>query len=767
MSTPRRLSAQLIWRWGRWFGLIVILAAGVLAFTNSRQAQRESSYCTSSCHTSDKHPEPWRAAGGHESVACQSCHRTTAGMTFKLAATRVTGGKPPAHGAIDVRSCSSCHDPSTERWRRVADTSGHREHARSDKVDCLSCHKQSTHGPQKADATCKDCHATDRLHHGVPDSETCTTCHNYSVDDSAKERLTLIACTSCHGDAHKLALSAGDKPVRPSMLVTDQMLHGGVDCKLCHQPHRALPKESKQATNGDKPKPGVVPAALKPKPGNDAKAEPEQIVAGGQVCRQCHQIQIGTFGAPVPEGHTNCIKCHGAHAPIEQFVVPCKECHKEGREVERGPRSTALHHESCASCHVPHSWKAPRSGCVQCHEEKATLVQAKSPPEHQDCTNCHAPHEPLPKGQVCVSCHKNKGGHLALAPAKHKNCASCHDPHTANVRPLASCAGCHAGQNRQLVSDGPAAHEKKGCLGCHQPHSSPSTKAGLCASCHTKLGPLVAKAGPEPHRKCASCHKPHRFTIANPTQACSGCHKAIVASPGPHDGACNKCHSQHGSPLVSKAACEKCHQQIQLKPPPGNVQHATCSSCHQPHKDASAAPQLCATCHRGQATIAKAWPAQSAHAGKCNECHQPHAVRDVKTCASCHAKQASSASGGKHQCRQCHAPHQTPPGVGKAWWQRCASCHTSQTKQAKAGQVHADCSNCHKPHKFTAPKCNSCHAAATAKAGHATKGHDNCADCHSTHQATLPGRAQCMSCHKNMTQHHPTAQRCQACHPFK
>jgi hypothetical protein len=116
---------------------------------------------------------------------------------------------------------------------------------------------------------------------------------------------------------------------------------------------------------------------------------------------------------------------------------------------------------------------------------------------------------------------------------------------------------------------------------------------------------------------------------------------------------------------------------------------------------------------------------------------------------------------------QCHQPHQTPPGAGKAWWQRCSSCHKSETQQAKAGKVHADCSKCHQPHKFSPPSCKTCHAAQTAKAGHRTKGHEKCGECHTTHLASLPGRAQCLSCHKNMTQHQPSAQRCQACHPFK
>lgn len=743
------------WAWTIAVVLAVVALVAAGATVSSRRARTDSAYCTS-CHDAERHPQPWRSAGGHDAVSCQSCHAVSFGATAKLAWSSLRGTPAPPHAAVDVRTCSSCHDSKSERGRLVHETAGHRGHAGLDKVDCLSCHKQSTHGPESAARSCTDCHDDDRLHKTAKDADSCTSCHNFALPKPGERRLTLMECIRCHADPKELAQSAGTTPPREGLLVSREMLHGGVDCKQCHQPHRAMPRD----------KPRAAPTAGAENVTAAQVSDPDGI-AGGRVCRECHQIQIGTRGKPVPEGHENCVGCHGAHAPIDQFVVPCKDCHEEGRESARGPRSTALHHESCASCHVPHTWTAARSGCVQCHDEKASLLLEKSPAAHQDCTSCHAPHAPLPGGEACTSCHKERRGHLATAPSKHKNCASCHDPHAANVRPTASCAGCHTGQTRQVVSDGPEAHRKLGCGGCHQSHGSPRPSAGLCASCHKPQGKLVTSARPAEHRRCESCHKPHRFEVKNASAPCAACHQSIAAAPGAHDGACNKCHAPHGSPAVGRQACLGCHESIRLRPPAGGVAHANCGSCHEPHRPASQAPARCSSCHQDKAAVAKTWPAGSAHAGACNECHQPHAVGETKTCASCHSQQAASAKGGKHECKQCHAPHQQPPGAGKAWWQRCSSCHAPQSRDAKAGKVHADCNQCHKPHGFTTPSCNSCHKTATGKAGHRVKGHETCRDCHSTHSASLPSRAQCMRCHTDMTQHQPAAKSCQACHPFK
>lgn len=754
MTERQRRLIRWLWHRGRpaALGFALTLTVAVLAATHRARTRSES--CTS-CHTTARHSESWRASGGHESFGCQSCHETTSRSALRLVLAAASGTTPERHADVDAKSCTNCHDGKSERSRLVADTSGHREHANLDEVTCLSCHGDGTHGATRASARCIDCHDDDRLHHGVAESESCTTCHNFSLDDQ-RERLTATECSRCHADRKKLAASSGNGGPAAGMLVTGEMLHGGVDCKLCHQPHRAMPKERGP----------TIPASVTQR--SDANGTPDHdVVAGGRVCRQCHQIQVGGRGKPVPEGHTNCVKCHAPHAPIEQFVVACKECHEEARPKEQGPLSTALHHESCASCHVPHTWQAARSGCVQCHDEKAAILLASSPAEHQQCQSCHEPHSPLPKGDACVSCHKTKSGHLALAPGKHKNCASCHDPHRAKQLPRAACAGCHTGQNKQLVASNLMGHTKAGCSGCHQPHNSPAPKPTLCASCHQQKGTLVAKAEPDKHRDCASCHQPHRFQVTNPSAPCSKCHQSISKAPGPHDGACNKCHAEHGSPRVAQSACNQCHSEIHLKPPPGSAQHATCSSCHEPHKSAAVAVSQCSSCHQDKSRVAAAWPPKSAHAGVCNQCHQPHAVRDVKSCASCHSKQATSAKGGKHRCQQCHSPHQPPPGAGSAWWQRCATCHSSVTKQANAGVVHANCSNCHKPHRFTPPNCSSCHKNETSKAGHTVKGHQKCGDCHSTHQATLPERAQCLRCHNDMAQHQAGAGRCQACHPFK
>lgn len=734
-------------RWGVWLVALACACLAAAAVGIGQRASSESTSCTAACHTDDALPPDFVAHANHDAVPCQSCHATSRRDALALALTGALGLTPRAHGTVNEKVCSTCHTGNSDRWRLVADTSGHRQHARADGVTCLSCHRESTHGAKKAAARCGDCHSDDRLHAHTARGDACVDCHNFASGDDKPPPATIARCDSCHADEQRLRRSRPGATLPASLVVNAEMLHGSVDCKQCHQPHRPMPTQTVRGATG--------------------KVD-EEVLAGDRVCQRCHEVQVGALSDTVPDGHKNCVKCHGAHAPLDQFALACRECHEEGRAKPQGKQSTALHHESCASCHVPHTWRAARAGCVQCHDEKAALVQREAPTGHQQCQDCHKPHEAMPGGATCVTCHKNRRAHLASAPTKHKDCASCHDPHTTRADPKQACPTCHAGETRQVVQLGPSAHAERSCTGCHQPHGNPIPTTKLCAGCHrTQSSALATTAPPEKHRDCRSCHKPHRFTIARAADACRSCHDSIVRAPGPHAAACDQCHTPHGSPLVSRTQCAGCHQNVKLKPPPGNAPHANCGSCHLPHRPAIEARGRCGSCHGDKLQVAKTWPLSSPHGGDCKKCHEPHAVRTIASCQSCHAAEATSAQGSKHRCNQCHAPHQSAPAGKAGWWGRCATCHGEQASQAKTGKAHERCADCHKPHRFAVPSCNTCHAGEIKKAGHAVKGHADCSNCHTTHLADLPDRARCLSCHKDMTQHQTAAKLCQACHPFK
>jgi len=744
--------------------LLIVL----IGWNGQRKVQHDDAFCTTSCHHKSELIATEAHARGHKDASCQSCHTPPArGAGIKLYWQSLVGSSSPvAHGKVAARACVACHEKSPAEWRAVAETQGHREHRGAKDVDCLSCHGPSSHTDQPVEQTCTTkCHDDQRLHKPTTvNAETCQSCHSYIATKKRAREPTTLACEKCHASTKDLATASPG--ARPMHEVNEHTLHGGVACQLCHNAH-----------------------GLKPKP-------PE----GQPVCARCHQfetLQVGVQEVKGPEGHRNCEGCHKPHAPNKNALATCVDCHEKNAkgiaklrlEKKTAPTAaanvtaaladpktksaatTALKHESCASCHLPHTWRAERSGCMQCHEEQRDLFVAKSPPQHEACVTCHEVHGPPPTGAVCVGCHKNKADHVARAPAKHKDCTSCHNPHAPKAADTRNvCTKCHATENAQVVRDGPEKHADKGCFGCHQPHNNPLLGADLCKQCHANKAKLFAAATgvPAKHQACTSCHEKHMFRIGDTQATCNKCHQQTFANAAAtgdkHTGKCDKCHTLHGAPAISKATCFKCHEKVGAEFAAPNEKHAACKSCHAPHKGKSAAIAACASCHENKAAIAAKWPANSAHAKECTGCHQQHDVRQKKTCGSCHAKELASASTGKHKCEQCHKPHETPV----AWWTRCNECHAAKVESVKArGPKHQDCKNCHEPHKFGIPSCTTCHSDMSSKGLHATAQHAKCTACHDPHVKGDPTPKQCLSCHTNKMNHQPQAQKCQGCHTFK
>jgi predicted CXXCH cytochrome family protein len=737
--------------------LIVVAVLVVLTFSRAqRRVERDPSFCTAACHHRTDSPKRAAAgdwhANGHATIACQQCHTTAMGAGLTLYWQSLVGKteSPARHGKVVARTCTSCHEARPAEWRIIAETTGHREHRGAKSVDCLSCHASGSHANEAPGEVCVKCHKAEKLHKVTVTAETCLSCHNYSASTKGGDRTTTAICERCHGTSADLAVAAGSAVLRPMKDINAHVLHGDVACQLCHTPHASTQKSTR--------------------------------VAGPPSCVRCHQFEIfqaGTQKVAIPEGHRNCEGCHIPHAPLQTALDNCVTCHEKNATgvsaVGRPGGTTALKHKSCASCHLPHSWRAERSGCVQCHDDKARLILTRSPVQHSACTNCHAIHGNPPTGAVCLTCHANtKGSHVALAPARHKDCTSCHNPHAPRPQDTrTSCSKCHTTELAEVMRDGPQGHTKEGCFGCHRPHDNPLPPPSLCAQCHAERAKVVATAGPAKHRTCTSCHERHKFKITDVAPACAKCHGTNVPASGAdgkvvHQGDCKKCHTLHGSPGVAVASCLKCHEKVASEFNASNAKHAVCRSCHQPHKPAGTAPARCPTCHEAKVAVAAKWPANSAHAKACTGCHQQHNVRNKKPCGSCHAQEVASATGGRHQCVQCHPPHNAPPGTGAAWWTRCNECHGGKVASVKQrGPKHSECKNCHEPHRFAVPSCTSCHKEIAAKGLHATPQHfANCNKCHDPHVKSSPAPEQCLACHTKRRGHEPNAQVCQACHMF-
>jgi hypothetical protein len=740
--------------WGAAWSLVFVL--GVVAFKTDRRVQADATFCTMSCHHEVSPGIDQNHANGHDGVPCQGCHTTTLGSGLRLLWQSYTSkSAPQKHGGVTGAACQSCHEKDPADWRPIAATQGHREHQGAKNVDCLSCHADGTHKEALPEKACTKCHESQTLHKATTlGAETCLSCHVYTASQKNARPPTTVTCERCHASPEALAASAGagdaNGEAAPQLRdVNAGALHGGVACQLCHNAH------------GKKPTPPP----------------------GQPVCATCHKFenfQAGTDTKAPVEAHMKCEGCHKPHQNVGSATLRCIDCHEKnatGLTAAGTGTSTALKHKSCASCHLPHTWRAERSGCMTCHEDKAQMVLARSPPSHQQCTNCHDIHGPPPSGAVCLNCHADtKGQHVALAPEKHKDCTSCHNPHAprpADTR--SSCANCHTQEVTEVARDGPEPHAQDSCFTCHQPHNNPLPGPNVCARCHDERALVVAAAAPPKHRVCTSCHKRHVFRVTDIKSTCASCHGPMFDSAAtgfakiPHQGDCRQCHTIHGSPEVEPPTCLGCHKDVAGEFHPPNAKHADCNSCHRPHTPASTAPAQCRTCHADKAAVAAQWPAESAHAQECNRCHQQHDVRNKKACGECHGNEAASAVGSRHQCTQCHAPHTAPPGTGPAWWTRCATCHADKAASVKLrGPTHSSCQNCHKQHRFAVPTCTSCHADMPQKALHSVPQHNaNCQSCHDPHVASQPTPAQCLACHTNRRNHEPNAQRCQACHMFK
>jgi hypothetical protein len=738
---------------------IAVALAALLLLGAGRKVESDPKFCATSCHHA---PGPravgasadWHAAG-HSGIACQKCHETSLATGLRLLwQTYTNSATPVAHGQATPRACVGCHEKNPAQWRLVAETAGHRDHHEVKGVDCLSCHASTAHVSAPPEKVCTSCHKDDHLHKStVVGAETCLSCHSFAITPKNMTPPTTVACEKCHADATTLAASAGGTPVPPMRVVDAHALHGGVACQLCHNAH------------------GIKPT----------------VPQGQPVCARCHQFenfQVGNEQRSGPAGHRDCEGCHKPHAPTGTAILGCINCHAKNAKglLDNGEAvvTTALRHKNCASCHVPHTWKAERSGCMQCHKEQTQLLQTRSPPEHKACTDCHDVHGPPPTGAVCLKCHSDtKSRHVALAPERHKDCTSCHNPHAPKPEDTrTSCAKCHSEEVTQLARDGPEGHLQDSCFGCHKPHDNPMPPENVCSKCHRDKATLVSTAGPPKHRVCISCHEKHVFRITDVVAACTRCHENLfdAAARGiasvPHQADCKTCHTFHGEPGVARASCLGCHEKVASEFEPINDKHADCGSCHKPHTPASAAPEECRKCHADKAAIAAMWPPSSAHAQACNLCHQQHDVKIKKACAECHATEAASLASGpaKHRCESCHAPHVAPPGQGPAWWQSCGNggCHAAKVQSVKQrGPTHSACKNCHQPHEFGVPTCISCHKDITSEGLHAVQQHAaNCNACHDPHVKSVPTRQQCLACHTNRANHQPDAVICNTCHIF-
>ena len=176
-------------------------------------------------------------------AACESCHN---GVTAKPQPVRND-------------HCFNCHEFGMERFTNSADT--HHVHSAGDhKVECLSCHGVTPHGP-KAQAV-----RMERLE--------CESCHTgqHSVQQTAYKKLELPAALA-HG-----AAPPSDGGPAPDLPAVSPMFMAHVDCTACH----------------------VEPRPVSSKPTSGATV----AKASAESCGTCHKPGLGEQLVPLWQKNT-------------------------------------------------------------------------------------------------------------------------------------------------------------------------------------------------------------------------------------------------------------------------------------------------------------------------------------------------------------------------------------------------------------------------------------------------------------------------------
>lgn len=372
--------------------------------------------------------------GAHQSVKCESCHKTTVFRPTAFSTCSSCHADP--HENKFRAACSTCHTP--ERW-----TTRSVEHARTGfplngahaRVACASCHVSGRMTTPVRHDTCSTCH-TD-VHRGSVKGD-CKTCHTETsfkpapFDHLARTGLALdgkhigVACAKCHTTA-----SADSVPL--AQRVVD---FSGADrrCVTCHRsvdPHK-----------GD----------------------------FGQACDSCHKTATFDVKAFTHAGLPDFYD--GAHRPVS-----CDKCHVPPRRpTATGPDYPTT---ACSLCHRDVHFGQVGAACESCHRVDSAAFKAVAFSHGRAAFPLTGKHAEI----ECAKCHKTEarafpagdGSAMVLKPIDTQ-CRACHqDVHLGQLN--RDCQSCHtttafkiaAFAHKGLEDFFAGFHGKYGCDACHKP----------------------------------------------------------------------------------------------------------------------------------------------------------------------------------------------------------------------------------------------------------------------------------------------------------
>ena len=410
-----------------------------------------------------------------------------------------------------------------------------------------------------------------------------------------------------------------------------------------------------------------------------------------------------------------------------------------------------LRHSSPGPLAAPHAQaidKANLSACKSCHAGEGLA---------QGCLHCHV--------EIDTQIQADKGYHAFLLRGKETTCEECHPDHLGREFPLVGKLSW--GQSDPASFEHP--HVRFALEGTH--------KNLACDACHERAAPFSLPG---------FLSQPRRCTYLGLTQDCVDCHEDVHA--GRLARSCQFCHSQDAfRPAVqfkhddyyvlegahADAACSDCH--LVVAPNGGSksvvadgndmrvafnkVKGTACVDCHQtPHR--TRWPGDCTACHlaadktwakgvRGvqpQTHALTGFPLDEAHAPvACEKCHVPERPYDQRY-------PDSNAAGYARQPKTCEGCHKDPHGGQfRSGRSDCADCHTgAHFKPAQFDTArHADTYPLRSPHATVA--CVKCHPAdPNTGVRRFVPVPRQCDGCHvDPHNGQFRARhAQCTDCHE-------------------
>ncbi len=485
---------------------------------------------------------------------CTSCHSqivqgthiaVTEGTCFLCHFKGRSAGQP-------IAGCTGCHPSPPRVTSQEGFVIDHPQYVK-DRIDCLSCHSEVTHGDGSADqARCVSCHNEPErlarfneptmLHavHVTQHNLACVQCHT-PIEHRIVSLATNIEldCKSCHQQVHKdqqrLFAGVGGHGVER---MPSSMYLARVSCVACHN----------------------EPARLA---GHDTVK-----VAGEASCLSCHGIRYANVLPGWVAGMESKVsavrpvvraaQAAAATVPLArraaadtllrlaaenvEFVRVGKGAHNVVYADQLLRASLDLVRDAVRQGRLPYTVPkvdlgppVTENACLQCH-----LGVERQQGNFQGRRFDHTAHV-LGGGLQCSQCHTPFENHGGITLKSAAACDGCHHP---PVQPL-NCARCHAGPGGAPTSTYTL---PRGDF-THQPHLAANVQ---CSTCH--VAPGMSARGLD----CDGCHAQHH----EPQTSCLACHRggALAAHKRENHVACVQCH--RSVPAIdhwTRQVCTACH----------------------------------------------------------------------------------------------------------------------------------------------------------------------------------------------------------------